>query len=89
VKEVRLHSERGKATQWPGWLEQLLPCPAAVWGSHRMSCRDYGHRALEAWLRDGGSGEAELAPKAKGSGEPEPAPEAKGTNETEPALEPC
>jgi len=57
VKEVRL--------QWPGWLEQSLPCPAMVWGSQRPSCQAYSHRALEAWLRDGGSGEAALAPEPK------------------------
>ena len=66
-----------------------------------MSCRRYGHRVLEAWLRDGGSGEAVLAlepqegsgeaeptPEAKGSGETELAPEAKGLGETAPAPEP-
>jgi hypothetical protein len=33
-----------------------------------MSRREYGHRALDVWLRDGGSGEAELASEAKGVG---------------------
>jgi len=101
VKEVRLHSGKGKATQWPGLLEQLLPCPTVVWGSQRVSCREYDRCALEAWLRDGGSGEAvfyarapegsgdtEPAPEAKGSGELELAPEAKGSGETEPAPKP-
>jgi len=53
-----------------------------------MSHRGYGHRALEAWLRDGGSSEAELASEAKGSSEPELDPEAKELGETEPAREP-
>ena len=42
VKEVRLHSERGKAAQWPGWLKQSPPCPAAIWESLRLSRRGTG-----------------------------------------------
>jgi len=45
-----------------------------------MSHQGYGRRALEAWLRGGGSGEAVFAPdpstsEVKGSGETELAPE--------------
>ena len=43
-----------------------MPCRSmGVTGSQRMLRQEYDHRALEAWLRDGGSGEAEFAPEPK------------------------
>jgi len=30
-----------------------------------MSCQEYGHRVLEAWLRDEGPGEVVFAPEPK------------------------
>ena len=36
--------------QWPGWLVQSSPCPAAVWKPSRLSCHGYGRRAVEVLL---------------------------------------
>jgi len=82
VKEVRLHSERGKATV-PRVVGIVATMPCCDMESLRLSCRGYGRRALEALLCAGGSGEAALAPepqrgrarrnshpRPKGSGEP-------------------
>ena len=100
MKEVRLHSERGKATvaRVVG-IVVAMPCrsiriTARVMSRVRPPC--VGSPAPRWGLGRGGvcaraqegSGEAELASEAKGSGEPELAPEAKESGETEPAPEP-
>ena len=87
MKEVRLHSERGKATV-AGVVGTVaaMPCHSTGITAHvksRVWSSCVGSLAPRWGLRRGsvgsraqeGSGEAELAPEAKGSGETEPAPE--------------
>jgi len=97
VTEIRLHSERGKATvAGVVGIVATMPCrgmgvTASVTSCVRAPC--VGSLALRWGLGRGGvgtraqegSGEAELAPEAKGSGKPRLAPEAKGSGEPEPA----
>ena len=100
VKEVRLHSERGKATvaRVDGTVV-AMPCrsiriTARVMTRVRPPC--VGSPAPRWGLGRGGvcaraqegSGEAVLTPEAKGSVEPELALEAKGSGEAKPAPEP-
>ena len=100
MKEVRLHSERGKATV-VGVVGTVAAMPyrsmgitAYVMSRVRSSCvgslvprSGLGRGGVGARAQEG-SGEAELAPEAKGLGESELAPEAKGSGEAEPAPEP-
>ena len=64
VKEVRLHSERGKATV-AGVVGIVVAMPRRSMGitAHVMS--RVRPPCLEAQLRDGGSGEAVFAPEPK------------------------
>jgi hypothetical protein len=59
------HSDRGKAPQWWELLEQWSTRPAVVWGAWRTSHQGYDHRALEAWRRRQGSGEALIVLEAR------------------------
>ena len=75
VKEVRLHSKRGKATMAGmvvtasvmSWVR--APCVGSLALRRGLGRGGVGARAQE------GSGEAELASEAKGSGEPGLTPE--------------
>ena len=88
VKEVRLHSERGKAIV-VGVVGTVAAMPYRSMGSQRTSCRGYGHRALEAWLQDGGSGEAVLAPEPKrGQARRNLRPRPRGRSRRNPHLSP-
>jgi len=62
VKEVRLHSERGKVTL-TGVVGIVTTMPCCDMGVTALSRRGYGRRALEALLCDGGSVEAASAPE--------------------------
>ena len=87
MKEVRLHSERGKATV-AGVVRTVaaMPCRSMGITAHVMSrvwsscigslapTWGLGRGSVGARAQEG-LGEAELAPEAKGSGETEPTPE--------------
>ena len=47
----------------------VMPCCSM--GAWHASHRWYDRRVLEAWLRDGGSGEAVFAPEPRGVGRDE------------------
>ena len=99
VKEVRLHSERGKATAaGVVGIVTTMPChgmgiTASVTSRVRAPCVGslaprwgLGRGGVGARAQEG-PGEAEFVPEAKGSGEPGLTPEAKGSGEPEPAPE--